>query len=172
MDNLPKLSKYANFCEGTYLTTHLGIVLTHQSDIFLATFIVSSHCKCLTVIQKSSHKYLGAISLIITLYHGIQLIKYKKGLSVFFVPLPQTSALKWKFYIQSHFYFQIFLFWCLFLTSNKFQFLFLVFLMLTRYKSAGVHRRCSKNFLKIWETHKGAMKVPNTNPQLYCYVFV
>lgn len=172
MDNLPKMSKYAKFCEETYLRTRLGIVLTHQSDIFLATFIVSSHCKYLTVIQKSSHKYLGAISLIITLYHVIQPIKYKKGLWVFLVPLPQSSALKWKFYIQSHFYFQIFLFWCLFLTSNKFQFLFLVFLMLTRYKSAGVHRRCSKNFLKIWETHKGGMKVPNTNPQLYCYVFV
>ena len=88
------MSKYAKFCEETYLRTRLGIVLTHQSDIFLATFIVSTHCKCLTVIQKSSHKYLGAIPLIITLYHGIQLIKYKKGLSVFFVPLPQTSALK------------------------------------------------------------------------------
>ena len=75
-------------------------------------------------------------------------------------------------------YSESFLFSDIFILMSFFNFeqisasFFLVLLMLTRYKSAGVHRRCSKNFLKIWETHKGAMKVPNTNPQLYCYVFV
>lgn len=75
-------------------------------------------------------------------------------------------------YSESFLFSDIFILMSFFNFEQISVFFFFVLLMLTRYKSAGVHRRCSKNFLKIWETHKGAMKVPNTNPKLYCYVFV
>ena len=62
---LPKMSGYTKFFDGAYLGTRLGIALTHI-DIFLITFSVFS--QGLDYHSRTSIKYLGTISLIITLF--------------------------------------------------------------------------------------------------------